>query len=124
MRKVEKRLDAVYATLPVIECKGLCAESCGPIALTPAEWRRMREVSGLEPGCDTETLTCSLLKDGKCMAYQARPAICRLWGVSEVMPCVFGCKPSRHVSRAEGDRFMDRVNKAAGRKGYLITLKT
>jgi len=119
--KTNKRLDEVYATLPAIECKGLCQESCGPIGMTPAEWQRLKEASGVEPSCDA-SLACSLLKDGKCSAYEARPAICRLWGVEESMPCEFGCKPTRYLNRAEGYRFLDRVDKASGRKGTLLTI--
>lgn len=120
-RKVEQRLDAVYATLPTIECKGLCQEACGPIAMTPAEWRRLKEAAGTEPTIDAEH-TCSLLKDGKCSAYAVRPAICRLGGVEENMPCEFGCKPTRYLSREQGYRFLDRVDKAAGRKGMMTTI--
>lgn len=121
-RKVEQRLDAVYATLPEMECKGLCQESCGPIGMTPAEWRRLKDLTGIEPTVD-ESLTCSMLKEGKCAGYEARPAICRLWGVEESMPCEFGCKPARYLNREEGYHFLDRVDKAAGRKGSLLTLK-
>lgn len=122
-RKVAHRLDAVYATLPTMECKGLCQESCGPLGMTPAEAKRLKELTGIEPSCD-ESLTCVYLKEGRCSAYEARPAICRLWGMEESMSCEFGCKPTRYLTRAEGYQFLSRVDKAAGRKGVVYTLKS
>lgn len=122
MRKVHRRLDAVYAQIPTVECKGLCVEACGPIGLTPAEWDRVAELSGIEPGIDAD-LTCTLLQNGRCAGYAARPFICRIWGVEETMPCPFGCEPSRVLSKAEGHRILNLVDKASGRKGILLTIE-
>jgi len=93
-----RRLDGLYAQLPTLECKGLCAHSCIPIDVSPGERVRIRreyDVEIPEPdelfaqGCKT----CVALKDGRCSVYEARPMICRLWGIDETMRCPHGCVP-------------------------------
>lgn len=121
-RKSEKRLDVLYETLPKLDCKGLCQVCCGPIAMTPAEFRRIVELTGIEPTVDSDGV-CSLLKAGQCSVYEIRPTICRLWGVLETMKCPHGCTPTpRFLTKEEGYRFMDKVDKATGRKGLKSTI--
>ena len=36
-------LDAFYATLPSVNCKGECWNSCGPIKVSPLEEQRLAE---------------------------------------------------------------------------------
>ena len=98
----------LYAELPKLACRGLCAESCGPIALTPLEEQRIVEVAGSAPTFGPD-LVCSMLVDERCSVYQVRPALCRLWGLVESMPCPWGCKPDRYLSDADGYSFLDRV---------------
>lgn len=105
----DDRLDLIYAELPTLVCRGKCAESCGPIAMSPLERERVTATAGREPDFD-ETLTCNLLVDERCSAYAVRPTICRLWGLVESMPCLWGCKPSRYLSDAEGYDFLRRVD--------------
>lgn len=93
-QKLIKQVEKVYSEIPVsIQCKGLCQESCGPIAMTKVEWDRIVDKSGSEPTVDDHG-TCSLLVDGKCSVYEIRPVICRLWGMAKEMECPFGCEPS------------------------------
>lgn len=122
-RKSEQRLDALYATLPAIQCKGLCQQSCGPIAMTPVEFRRISEASGTTPTVDNKG-TCSLLKDGKCSVYEQRPTVCRLFGIVKSMKCPFGCIPvPRYLTREEGFQFLRKVEKATGRKPMKATIE-
>ncbi len=79
------RLHQIYARVPHIACKGLCAESCGPIQMSKLE----HEILGEPPAA----MTCTLLVAGRCSRYEDRPLICRLWGVVPEMPCQFGCQP-------------------------------
>lgn len=113
-RKFARReLDRLYAELPTLNCQGKCAESCGPIFMSRVEWERIIEAVGYEP-VGQDDLTCPLLtEDGRCSVYEIRPTICRLWGMVDAMPCVFGCKPSRVLERTEGYAFLER----AGRLG-------
>ena len=43
---IEERLEALYAELPELECKGLCTDSCGAISMGLHEARRLERASG------------------------------------------------------------------------------
>lgn len=87
-------LDLLYGKVPTISsCTGACAQSCGPVVVGDAEARRiLGRMRGLpEP---REDGMCSMLNVfGRCDIYVDRPMLCRLWGATEAMPCVFGCEP-------------------------------
>jgi len=116
-----RKMDALYAELPKLECKGRCQDSCGPIEMTPVERRRIEatgthipelSIARFKPGCED----CSALDfAGRCSVYDIRPMICRLWGVTEAMPCPFGCVPEGgHISREEGFEFLRRSFEIGG----------
>lgn len=107
--------------LPHIACKGLCTDQCSIAPMTAAEVEALQNASGMtfdvlpnpigagtfiidKPGC--EALTCPALVDGRCAGYEARPLICRLYGVAEGLTCPHGCKPSRILTRAEAAAIM------------------
>lgn len=104
-------LEALYAALPTIACKGLCHESCGPILMSEAESARL-QAAGHLPGANIATLTCAQLgpmeADGgrRCQAYALRPMICRLWGLVRSMACHHGCVPSRWLTDEECTLFL------------------
>jgi hypothetical protein len=107
--RVAARLDALYAELPKLECKGLCAHSCLlPLQMAPGERDRIRRECGLQippPEQVHEVRTCPALKEGRCSVYEFRPMVCRLWGIDESMPCPHGCVPEGGwISRVEGYR--------------------
>jgi hypothetical protein len=85
------QLDALYAELPRLECRGKCQESCGPIDMSLAERQRIRErgveIPPLSSPCPALTFM------GTCGVFEVRPVICRLWGVVEAMACPWGCAP-------------------------------
>jgi|ERR1700677_137878 len=91
-------LQALYDQVPAIpDCDGSCWTTCGPIEMSDRERQRIRE-AGLRITPYREALatggkfTCDALSSGKeCAVY--RPLICRLWGASEGLRCVYGCVP-------------------------------
>lgn len=111
-------LDALYAELPTIACKGQCWDSCGPISMSRIEWLRITTRLGYTPRQQIdperpETLTCPMLKDHRCSVYELRPMICRLWGIVESMPCPWGCRPQpRYLTHREGHDFLLRAELA------------
>jgi len=116
-------LDAVYAQIPDVGCKGLCAASCGPIEMSYRERSRIRERTGINIPSGIQlvksgSLTCPALTDeGQCGAYEHRPAICRLWGASEEMPCRWGCRPTDGrplLGGGETYRLIGAANDAGG----------
>lgn len=99
-----------WLKVPSIECKGLCVDSCGPIIMSGLEADRIDKENGRTITYDPDTLKCSELADGRCGIYDDRPLICRMWGVAEEMPCVFGCVPERTLSREEGRALLESLN--------------
>ena len=95
-----KALEALYARVPSLHCKGYCIGACDPIANPSSELERDRMTArgGRVPLAMTpetlRTLTpCNYLADGRCSVYDVRPLICRLWGAVEGLPCHWGCLP-------------------------------
>jgi hypothetical protein len=128
------QLEALYAELPRLDCKQLCADCCGLLAMTGLEFDRLLSArpnthhsmarfgrdhefvffAGPAPDpADHETLVCPLLRDGLCTAYAVRPLICRIWHCEEGMPCPHGCVPERWLTRAEARDFQHRVDEIA-----------
>ena len=108
-------IERVYDCVPKMKCKGLCKDSCGPIAMTRGEAQRIEEAIDGPIGKIDCHLTCPLLtEDGKCSVYAIRPLICRLWGIAKEMPCPFGCEPERRIEREEGAALMRAAELASG----------
>jgi hypothetical protein len=113
-----KALDALYASLPRMECQRKCGSACGRVPLSPLEKDRIRasgvrwvdgRVITLSLGQKAAT-TCSALDQDKmqCRAYKARPMVCRLWGMAEEMACPWGCVPEGgHLDTIEVLRLMN-----------------
>lgn len=100
--RADAQLEALYAQVPELDCKGLCHTSCGVIEASVRERERMQEAgvrlpyldeflemdrAGLEISCP------ALTEDKRCGVYEVRPMICRLWGTTDSMPCPYGCEP-------------------------------
>jgi Fe-S-cluster containining protein len=102
-------LIELYAELPALNCKRLCAESCGPVAMGRVEWQSVCRALGEERrgGLD---LVCPILEDGLCAAHEVRPMLCRLWGLVETMKCPWGCVPERYLTAEEGYEFLGRAS--------------
>jgi Fe-S-cluster containining protein len=111
-RQAVAALDALYATLPTIACKGLCAIACGPIVLTDIEARRLQVTTHTKPrtipvtaiDADGNTLRerCVYLTPAnRCRAYAVRPLICRAWGLVKMLSCMHGCVPDRWISTVD-----------------------
>lgn len=116
--KIE-RLQAVYAELPTLQCKGLCHESCGPIVAPLLEWAIASD--GRLDLRLKRRLTCPLLTDDKrCSAYEKRPLICRIYGMVDnpLMRCEHGCTPSRWLTDEDVDHLFRRVHAIQGSEHF------
>lgn len=124
---VLRAVDTLYAALPRVECQRKCQACCSPVGdlMTAFERDRIIARTGKAPNVlklgffhdpetgepiltsfptkeEAEALKCNMLgADGSCTVYDIRPVICRIWGVSDKMPCDFGCKGSGEVPDAE-----------------------
>jgi hypothetical protein len=106
-----RQLDALYATIPEVGCRGLCGinpanTACGPIKVTPLEYQRLREKVGKEALQPKAINVCPLLQAGRCQAYAVRPLICHLWGAIDtpLLRCPWGCKPATGFQTQEFSR--------------------
>lgn len=92
-------LKAIYDSLPRIRCWRRCWDSCGPIGMTSIERQYLKSETGQEipPGIIfRENLVTScpqLSRTNRCKVYAARPLICRIWGLTELLKCPYGCRP-------------------------------
>lgn len=116
----QQKLAELYAELPKIDCRGACWDSCTSIRMTSVE---RRAVDALGTGIHIPNRTqadgvavceaLTLLR--RCAVHEARPLICRLWGLTESLPCTFGCRPEGGLlSDAEGYLFLARVHELSG----------
>lgn len=100
-------LRALYDGLPSLDCKQLCQASCHDVPVLTAE----RDSLG-----DLGQDRCPRLDDaGQCTVHDARPLMCRLWGVVENMRCPYGCEPSRLLSMPEARALLVAGERAGGR---------
>lgn len=117
---VIKHLERVYASLPSINCKGLCWNSCGPIDMSDVERQRIVDL-GVDIPLFTEErshrwgdnekgeLYCPALSFGAhegggmgCTVHEVRPLICRVWGLGEDdMACPHGCERTGSLTHPE-----------------------
>lgn len=117
-------VDAEYARIPKVECRGKCQQSCIPIGhlMTAFERDRIVARTGTVPNTVTAAVltageSCNLLtKDGRCSVYDIRPTVCRLYGVDARMPCFAGCPGANALERDAGRVHTDAVRKLV--RGY------
>ena len=118
--RIAAKLDALYAELPKLDCKGLCVDSCIPVDVAPGERKQIQRDTGVElPSRETQLAqgcsACVALKEGRCTVYEVRPLICRLWGIDEGMKCPHGCEPEGGwLTKVEAHRLGIRTFMAAG----------
>lgn len=111
-------LDELYALIPQPDgCDGSCHQSCGPLGFSAQEGERIRAAGGSIPnlaagempnGIDCPALTT----ENRCSIYDARPASCRLWGSSAVMPCMAPTCTTRHPLTDDESRAVLRRTEA------------
>lgn len=110
-------IEAVWAEIPDVDCRGLCEAYCGPVDCSMVERRLLKEhgvrlkvlpvltvgIGAAEP--------CIALEDGRCTVYDVRPTICRLWGAVDVdgMRCEHGCRPERYLTDVEARQLLLRA---------------
>ena len=92
------QLEALYAALPALACRGLCAHSCSAHVDASTVERARIAAAGVDLEAPTPDGACSALSramvaSGICTVHPVRPMVCRLWGTTASMPCPHGCVP-------------------------------
>jgi len=110
------RLYRCYARVPQFQCKEDCSECCGIVPIAPVEhlnianWmkehhirtRRMQRV---------DLLTCPYTDGNSCAIYEARPLICRLFGVirHKDFLCPYKREPVELLTQREANNLIEEV---------------
>jgi hypothetical protein len=122
--EVDAELEAAYALVPEIDCKGLCTDACGPIDGGLREMVRLaragvrippRREALLQLASDPEGYSCPALVDERCSVYALRPMVCRIWGAVENLRCPYGCVPRQGaplLASAEAMALLDAAESA------------
>lgn len=85
-------LQKLYDEIPSFECKEGCTDCCkNIIQFAPEEIDRLV----IKPGCSEP---CPNRLEGKCLSYETRGFICRIFGASELFPCIYGYGPEKPLS--------------------------
>src|SRR5205823_10623376 len=110
-------LDALYAQLPRVQCRGLCATACTRIPLTELEAARLRAASPTRqaPQTTPEGRCIYLNARDRCTQDNDRPLICRAYGVVNAMSCPHGCEPDRWMDDLEFLRIAQAIESLGGR---------
>jgi len=113
---VRDRLKTVYDRVPLLKCRGMCQDACGPVPATADEIRLMERASGRGYGWRLGTGHCTFLDEasGRCTCYRDRPLVCRAWGTIDSSACPFGCEPSQWLTQQQFDDLLRRVSDVAG----------
>lgn len=115
-----EKLEAIYAQLPTVACRGLCAEACGGILLAVGEAERVRRYAHQAPRTTPDGRRCIYLTEHeRCRVYPVRPLICRVFGLVKRMSCPHGCLPDRWLTDHEFVALAAQVEDVAGE--MLIT---
>jgi hypothetical protein len=109
-----KELREIWAKIPPVNCKGECANSCGPIGCSSLERSLVEDRAGKTLETEGKGMDCTMLRFGRCSVYSIRPVICRLWGAVPSMPCPHGCEPEWELSDADGYVLMAEASRISG----------
>lgn len=86
-------INEIYRKIPQSHCKQGCYKCCiNSIQFTPEEEKNM---GGYEYNGQ-----CPYLVNGKCIIYEKRPFVCRIYGTSELLKCE-DCISERYLSEEE-----------------------
>jgi hypothetical protein len=55
--------------------------------------------------------------------HELRPTVCRLWGVVDVLPCNFGCRPDRFLTMAEGYELLAQAAEIDGDQAAAVRFR-
>lgn len=128
-------LDELYASLPAIECRGLCHDSCTAIDASELERRRLAARGVHLPDEPARVQYARIVASGQaprcpalgplntCTVYEVRPFTCRAFGLvldrrtspirhhDGPMMCDHGCIPDGTIDFAEYARVLRDIER-------------
>lgn len=127
-------LEELYASLPALECKGLCHETCTAIDASELERERIRERGVDLPADSAPDQLRAIAANGQvprcpalgplntCPVYDVRPFVCRAFGLvhdpqaqligatfKQPMMCDHGCVPAATMTTPEFWRIAGQI---------------
>lgn len=129
-------LEELYASLPALECRGLCHDTCTAIDASELERERLAERGVVLPAALAHQQLAELIASGRtprcpalgplntCTVYDVRPFICRAFGLVRdrateppgsphggPMMCGHGCIPDGTLDLWEYARVLDDIER-------------
>lgn len=113
-----KRLQAIYAQIPVFKCIRKCTDCCGPIFMSGLERFLIRK-----PGKHTGMVSCPWRENGGCGIYPFRPLVCRLFGAVDHpgLTCTFGRSPVFLLGNDQAMSWFDDIQRISIDAGFPDT---
>lgn len=102
-------MDAIYARLPTMNCKGLCQDGCASVGMNRVEQARIEREHHIRLPLMAAfgTARCPALNVfGRYSVYEDRPFVCRLWGMVPSMRCPHGCEPAGGLLTEQAGRLL------------------
>jgi len=88
-----------------------CGRCCGPHYVSEREQaeidRYLAERDMPKRAFESIYDKCPYYEDNSCLIYPVRPLVCRLMGLTELMPCPSGVVPDRKISKEEAVRMLE-----------------
>lgn len=143
--------EALYRQIPAFLCKPECSACCrpGPACALPVpfsgtEWARIPEKKRRGAGFDEVLLypqagshirsafraifspptRCPFSCPKGCAIYEKRSFMCRLFGAAASLPCPFGCRPDRMLTKAEADELTRRYGELMAAEDLSLVRRT
>ncbi len=125
------QLKKLYKKIPKIKCKGLCHPQCTIIGVSKIERKIIIDKLMFDPfmeiqqedplkkkymqsitKCSEDSIRCPMLNmENKCNIYEDRPFVCRIYGVSKMLPCEYGCEPEEWISQMDAAKLKHEIEK-------------
>ncbi len=111
-------LNEIYERIPAFKCVSGCSACCGIVPIAPAEIENIASyiaMNGVQVRVlGTDLLTCPYVVNERCSIHSVRPALCRIFGVTndKYMRCPNGGKAARIMPKGEADEILASVFQA------------
>ena len=118
----ERTLRLLYRDIPTFSCRPGCTDCCGPVPWSPEELARIDvpigaewvEIKGVRALTVVDALRCPFAQGGRCVVYDRRPFMCRLFGSVAGEPrltCPHGCHPGKPLTATRAASLADQYRR-------------
>jgi hypothetical protein len=83
-------LQNLRSCIPEFDCIPGCTACCGHVPWSEHEYNQLSEQE--KATFDRFTLKCPFVGDGRCTIHDKRPMTCRIFAVTEGLPCPRGVR--------------------------------